>query len=81
MQQRHHRPTLVNGLTDVNGSSLAQRLPESDKVVPDSFADWLARPADTITACSEPEPAIFMRLMNKCCEQNSARPPLNSRPL
>jgi len=42
---------------------------KTDKVVPDSFSEWLAQPSQTIAAGSEPEQGIFMGLLDQCCTQ------------
>ena len=53
-------------LTDQTGSPEDDGMPESEKALPDSFADWLARPSQTITAEPQPEQGIFAGLMNEC---------------
>jgi hypothetical protein len=53
-------------LTDPINSPEKNSASEPDKVVPDSFADWLAQPSQTITAGPEPEQGIFVGLMNEC---------------
>jgi hypothetical protein len=52
--------------TDLPGKD---EVPEPDKVVPDSFADWLARPSQTITSESQPEQGIFAGMMDECLVQ------------
>jgi len=72
-------------LTD-SGSELARinespELPipsDADPVVPNSFAEWLAQPSQTITAGPETEQGIFVGLLGQCQVQvshdASARP-------
>ena len=52
---------------------------EQDKVVPDSFADWLARPSQTITPEPQCEQGFFEGLMNECPVQAIAGPSLRHR--
>jgi hypothetical protein len=73
--QRLPSKTPFIALTDARNSSDRDFSPQPNKVVPDSFAEWLARPADTISAGPEPGQGVFMRLMNECCEQNFNRVP------
>lgn len=40
-------------LTDLSNSPEERRL-ETEKIVPDSFADWLSQPSRTITAGPQP---------------------------
>jgi len=65
MQRFQFTNTLFE-LTDRTDSPEHEGLPESDKVVPDSLADWLARPSETITAEPQPEQGIFAGLMKEC---------------
>ena len=53
-------------LTNASNAPDAARPRGADKVVPDSFAEWLAQPARTITSGPEPEPepGVFAALLN-----------------
>jgi hypothetical protein len=53
-------------LTDHSHSPERDIPSETDKVVPDSFAEWLAQPSATITGGPEPEQGIFVGLMREC---------------
>jgi hypothetical protein len=53
-------------LTDPMDSPGQDGVPEPGKVVPDSFAEWLARPAQTITPEPQSEQGLFAALMNEC---------------
>jgi len=64
--QRFQPTNILFELTDRSDSPDSEGLPESDKVVPDSLADWLAHPSQTITAEPQPEQGIFAGLMNEC---------------
>jgi hypothetical protein len=51
---------------------------ENARPVPDSFADWLARPAQTITAGPEPNEGVFVNLsegskIDVVCDQPKPR--------
>ena len=39
---------------------------ETERVVPDSFAEWLAQPCHTISAGPETEQGIFVGLLSEC---------------
>jgi hypothetical protein len=56
-------------LTDSTNSPVDGSASKAEKVVPDSFSDWLARPSATITAGSEPEQGIFVGMLNECRAQ------------
>jgi hypothetical protein len=45
-------------------------LPENANVLPDSFADWLARPSGVIASESVPEQGVFVELINECPPRN-----------
>jgi hypothetical protein len=67
VQNAMQRLQLINQpieLTDISNSSEETRPLKINKVVPDSFAEWLAQPSRTITA--EPE---GLGLENECCVQ------------
>jgi hypothetical protein len=64
--QRFQLINILFELTDRTDSPEQQGLSESDKVVPDSLADWLARPSQTITAEPQSEQGIFAGLMKEC---------------
>jgi hypothetical protein len=51
-------------LPNASNSPDAVRPRVADKVVPDSFAEWLAQPARTITSGPEPEQGVFAALLN-----------------
>jgi hypothetical protein len=74
--QRYSR--LPAGPTDFHASSAGGTPFETHKVLPDSFADWLAQPSHTITAGQEAEQGIFVGLLGECQVQVSAHPPLAS---
>ena len=59
-------------LTDQIDSPARDGVSEPDKVVPDSFADWLARPSRTITPEPQPEQGVFSGLMYECRVQTIA---------
>jgi hypothetical protein len=78
MQRFQPTNTLLE-LTDLTDSPDPEGLPESDKVVPDSFADWLARPSQTITPEPQPEQGIFAGLMSECPVQTIVGQPMRRR--
>jgi hypothetical protein len=49
-------------------------IPEADRLLPRSFADWLAQPAGAIMGGSEQEQGIFAGLLNEC-HVETGRPP------
>ena len=53
-------------LTDLSDSSAADLSPNTDKVVPDSFAEWLAQPSPSITGGPELAQGVFIAMMNQC---------------
>jgi len=52
-------------MTDLEIPPTTHALAEPDKVLPDSFADWLAQPSQTITASSESEPGMCIGLLGE----------------
>ena len=66
-------------LTDQIDSPGMDSVSEPDNVVPDSFADWLARPSRTITPEPQSEQGIFAGLMNECPVQTVAGQSLRRR--
>jgi hypothetical protein len=56
-------------LTDLTDSPKQDRPLETNKVVPDSFADWLAQPSQTITAGPETEQGVFIEVNGDSCVQ------------
>ena len=66
VMQRFQFASALYELTDLPGSPGQDALSESARVVPDSFADWLARPSQTITSEPKPEQGIFLGLMSEC---------------
>jgi hypothetical protein len=53
-------------LTDSSISPAQSRVPEADHGVPKSFAEWLARPCQTITSGPESEQGIFVGMTKEC---------------
>jgi len=66
-------------LTDQIDSPGKDGVPEPNKVVPDSFAEWLARPSQTITPEPQSEQGIFAGLMNECLVRTIAGQSLRRR--
>jgi hypothetical protein len=64
--QRFQVTRAVVELTDTPDSSEDGCPSETNKLVPDSFSDWLAQPSQTITAGPDPEQGIFVGLLNEC---------------
>jgi hypothetical protein len=73
MQRLQTNPPAV-ALTDA-GCPPETELPlEAEKVVPDSFAEWLAQPACTITDETELAQGIFVGVMNEVRAQTLSGP-------
>ncbi len=61
-------------LTDASCPPETERPLEAEKVVPDSFAEWLAQPACDITDATELDQGIVIGVMNEFQAQNSSGP-------
>ncbi len=74
------RPQNANGFIHLTDEpSGMEHSSEAAKGVPDSFAEWLARPAGTISAVPEAEADDLMPLLAQYCKQNLL-PPSGLRP-
>ena len=73
--QRYHASRPPVELTDSVNSPDTFCPSETEKVVPDSFAEWLAQPSQTISAGPEPEQGIFLGLMEESLVQLAQDPP------
>ena len=65
-------------LTGANDPPMIECPIETEKVVPASFSDWLARPAGTITDSPELEADILMLLTSGGCGPDSNGSSANS---
>jgi hypothetical protein len=59
MQPFTRMPAEVAGSNDPPVDGISS---EMDKLVPDSFADWLAQPSCTITAGPDQEPGVWVQV-------------------
>jgi hypothetical protein len=56
-------------LTNLTDSPKKDSPLKTDKIVPDSFAEWLAQPSQTITAGPESEQGVFIEVNGDSCVQ------------
>lgn len=67
MQRSQVRPSAAD-LAGTSDSPVGESVPTAQRIVPDSFSEWLARPSQTISIAgdSEPHQGIFAALLNEC---------------
>ncbi len=72
MQRHQSTPNSPVSSRDASCLPASDCFPETDQALPDSFADWLAQPAEAITGGLEQ--AIFAGILNEFSIQTSASP-------
>jgi hypothetical protein len=77
--QRFHITNSLPTLADSPNPPARENASPKDNVVPASFADWLSRPARTITDAAELEQGIFSDLINECHMRITDKLPLPLR--
>lgn len=74
--QRHQTLSSPVSLRDASCLPASDCFSEGDQVLPNSFTDWLAQPAEAITGGLEQD--IFVGILNECPIQISVSPPARS---
>lgn len=68
------RPIVVP--PELSDSSIESSLHEPEKVIPESFAEWLAQPSQPIVDGPGPEQGIFIGLLAEC-KLDRVEPPMD----